>query len=148
MLFEGTDSPLWRSTATNPIICIAYLSGHPGSVQSREEGTCCRSKYEGKIATLTAINGGLQQEIDALHDQLEGAQEGTANEELQELQEEFRRRLATADRAIATLKVTFKQNQHSCLAHAQAACGVSAALCSFNCCSQPDGLALYRAFPA
>ena len=74
--------------------------------QARSQGAArCRAKYEGKIATLTAINGGLQQEIDALHDQLEGAQEGTTNEELQELQEEFRRRLATSDRTIATLKV-------------------------------------------
>ena len=115
----------WAEHALRRVICcagrkhtfVSMLAPRPsrqprnGPQASSEAVACCRAKYEGKIATLTAINGGLQQEIDALHDQLEGAQEGTTNEELQELQEEFRRRLATSDRTIATLKVVYSRGR-------------------------------------
>lgn len=72
-----------------------------------EWGNGTRAKLEGKIATLSAINGSLQQELDSLQEQmenLEAAQE-PSSEELAQLQEEFRRRLATSDRTVSSLKV-------------------------------------------
>ena len=70
---------------------------------------CCRIKQlEGKLATLTIINGALQNENETLREEVASARAPrSANDaELHELQEEFTRRLATADRTIAGLKVS------------------------------------------
>ena len=68
---------------------------------------CRIRQLEGKVATLTVINGALQNENETLrHDQSSAVGQPTATEaELEELQEEFTRRLANADRTIASLKV-------------------------------------------
>lgn len=68
----------------------------------------CRTKQlEGKLATLTVINSALQNENETLRQQLESAKapSSTTDAELRELQEEFTRRLATADKTITSLKV-------------------------------------------
>ncbi len=68
----------------------------------------CRTKqWEGKLATLTVINGALQNENETLRQELARARtpSSTTECELRELQEEFTRRLATADRTITSLKV-------------------------------------------
>ena len=59
------------------------------------------------MATLTVINGALQNENETLrHDQAsDGRPQAATDAELHELQEEFTRRIATADRTIAGLKV-------------------------------------------
>ncbi len=56
---------------------------------------------------LTVINGALQNENETLrHDQSSAGRTPSATDaELNELQEEFTRRIATADRTIASLKV-------------------------------------------
>mmetsp|Transcript_18990 Transcript_18990/g.52955 ORF Transcript_18990/g.52955 Transcript_18990/m.52955 type:complete len:620 (+) Transcript_18990:307-2166(+) len=63
-------------------------------------------QYEGKLATLTAINGMLQSENDKLREDLEIAQNPTtdAEEELAELKEEFAERLGEADAQVAKYK--------------------------------------------
>ena len=64
-------------------------------------------QLEGKLATLTVINGALQNENEALREEVASARapRSATDDELRELQEEFTRRLATADRTIASLKV-------------------------------------------
>ena len=59
-----------------------------------------KATYEGKLATLTAINSALQAENEKLRDTLEQSRiPSTATEaEISELQEEFSRRLAVAER--------------------------------------------------
>ena len=56
---------------------------------------------------LTVINEALQNENETFrHDQSSGGKQSTATDaELHELQEEFTRRIAAADRTIASLKV-------------------------------------------
>ena len=68
---------------------------------------CRVCQLEGKVAMLTVINEALQNENETLrHDQSSGGKQSTATDaELHELQEEFTRRIATADRTIASLKV-------------------------------------------
>lgn len=63
-------------------------------------------QYEGKLATLTAINGVLQLENDKLKEELEEARHPTtdAEEELAELKEEFADRLGEADAQVAKYK--------------------------------------------
>lgn len=63
-------------------------------------------QYEGKLATLTVINGALQTENDDLRAELESAREPTTDAEMEllELREEFARRIATADKTNAALK--------------------------------------------
>lgn len=68
----------------------------------------CRIKhYEAKLATLTVINGALQQENDQLKEEAEsyGVHEDTsktarAEQELAELQEEFTKRLGVAEKTV------------------------------------------------
>jgi len=94
-------------------------------------GPICRVKQlEGKLATLTVINGALQNENETLRHELESARapSSATESDLQELQEEFTRRLATADRTIASLKVCMTQNclnLHLCMLKAP----VTFALC-------------------
>jgi hypothetical protein len=67
----------------------------------------CRLKsYEGKLATLTAINAALQAEADSLRGKLaDASQPASVGEmEIAELKEEFARRLAGSERQIATLQ--------------------------------------------
>jgi len=68
-------------------------------------------QYEGKLATLTAINGVLQSENDKLKQELEQARNPTtdAEEELAELKEEFAERLGEADAQVAKLKVRLSE---------------------------------------
>ncbi|EIE21880.1 hypothetical protein COCSUDRAFT_47970 [Coccomyxa subellipsoidea C-169] len=63
-------------------------------------------QWEGKLATLTVINGALQNENETLRQELAHSRtpSSTTECELRELQEEFTRRLATADRTITSLK--------------------------------------------
>ena len=60
------------------------------------------------MATLTVINQALQNENETLrHDQSSaGRQPAATDGELHELQEEFTRRIAAADRTVASLKVS------------------------------------------
>lgn len=68
-----------------------------------------RGTLERKIAALTAINSALTVENEDLRSQLEAqldAADGeTAAADLKELQEEFAKRLGTADRNVAELRV-------------------------------------------
>lgn len=67
----------------------------------------CRVRfYEGKLATLTIINGALQTENEELRERIAAADEPTSNaeEELQDLKEEFTRRLGAAQKTISDLK--------------------------------------------
>jgi len=68
------------------------------------------------VATLTVINGALQNENETLrHEASSASPSATALQaELDELQEEFTRRLATADRTIAGLKV-ISVHSHACM---------------------------------
>ncbi|BDA46997.1 probable TATA element modulatory factor [Coccomyxa sp. Obi] len=63
-------------------------------------------QLEGKLATLTVINGALQNENESLRQELAKARtpSSTTEAELHELQEEFTRRLAAADRTITSLR--------------------------------------------
>jgi hypothetical protein len=57
---------------------------------------------------LTVINGALQNENNTLrHDQSAAGRQPATEAELHELQEEFTRRIAAADRTIASLKVSW-----------------------------------------
>lgn len=74
----------------------------------------CRTKQlEGKLATLTVINGALQNENESLRQELAKARtpSSTTDAELHELQEEFTRRLAAADRTITSLRVCPQQTR-------------------------------------
>lgn len=73
--------------------------------------TVCRIKQlEGKLATLTVINGALQNENETLrHDLAAGkAPKSTTETELHEMREEFTRRLAAAEKTIASLRVCLR----------------------------------------
>ena len=64
-------------------------------------------QHESKLATLTIINGALQKENEQLREGLEAAQHpgSLAEEELLDLKEEFARRLGSADKTVAELRV-------------------------------------------
>ena len=64
--------------------------------------------YESKIATLTIIHGAVQKENEKLRNELKQARQPAtlAEEELVELQEEFSRRLGSADQTIARLQAS------------------------------------------
>lgn len=68
----------------------------------------CRVKqYEGKLATLSVFNNALQKENTQLRNELEEcrAPQSATDQEVLELKQEFTRRMATADKDIARLKV-------------------------------------------
>ncbi|KAK9797071.1 hypothetical protein WJX73_002474 [Symbiochloris irregularis] len=77
----------------------------PNTDESRKSLLDKVKHYEGKLATLTAINGALQQENEDLRADLEAREPNADTEtDMQELQQEFATRLAAADKQIATLK--------------------------------------------
>lgn len=100
------------------------------SKQLFNTGPNCRVKQlEGKLATLTVINGALQNENETLRHELKSARapSSATESDLQELQEEFTRRLATADRTIASLKVCTTQNclkLHLCMLEVPVICAL------------------------
>lgn len=81
----------------------------PGSDPCNDCKYCCnRSGPELKqLATLTAINNLLQKENEKLRADLEAAEQpsNVTEADLEELKEEFARRLAANDKQIASLKV-------------------------------------------
>lgn len=60
--------------------------------------------YENKLAAINAINSALQKENDKLRKAAGAAETSDAEADLLELQEEFAKRLGTADRQLADLK--------------------------------------------
>ena len=64
--------------------------------------------YESKLATLNIIHSAVQKENEELRTELEQAQPpgGATDEDLAELQEEFSRRLGSADQTIARLQAS------------------------------------------
>lgn len=82
--------------------CISYLAWFVNALSGNRV-----RHYEGKLATLTVINGALEKENDELRAELETAREPSTETEadLQELREEFAKRIAAADKTIAGLKV-------------------------------------------
>lgn len=81
------------------------------------------TQMERKLAALTAINSALTVENEDLRAQLEaqlGGQDGeSAAADLKELQEEFAKRLGTADRNVAELRV-----RGSCMGTAAVPCPI------------------------
>jgi len=99
----GMMSPLLGTAVSN---CCLFLQVCSIRTMCNARRVC---QLEGKVAMLTVINEALQNENETLrHDQSSGGKQSAATDaELHELQEEFTRRIATADRTIASLKVCY-----------------------------------------
>ena len=80
-------------------MCTQHKSRTPNVHRNRQ--------YEGKLATLTAINSALKSENDTLRQQLDEATapQSNAEEELLELKAEFTKRLGQHEKKIQGLKV-------------------------------------------
>jgi regulator of replication initiation timing len=95
---------------------LGYMHPPVDMLQRKRFASLCSltAQMERKIAALTAMNSALTVENEDLRSQLEahldGATGDTSAADLKELQEEFSKRLGTADRNVSELRVRFSWN--------------------------------------